>query len=111
VLDDAVRGRQTRGHPIVVVRSSDLDFQDPCHILYLASDDLGPLRDDLQRKAAAHVLTVSDRPGFASAGGAVGLDLEDQRVRMTFNMKTVRGAGVRISANLLALARRIEDAS
>lgn len=52
----------------------------------------------------AGVLTVSDAPGFAAAGGIIELFAEGNKVRFTINMEAASAAGLAISSRLAQLA-------
>jgi hypothetical protein len=61
---------------------------------------LGPLR-------GAPVLTVSYIPDFARRGGMIGLRLEDRRVRFDIDLTPASASGLRLSSQLLKLARSV----
>jgi len=58
--------------------------------------------------ADAAVLTVGDTDGFARDGVAINLYTFDNRVRIEVNSTAAARAGVRLSANLMRLARIVE---
>ena len=51
------------------------------------------------------LLTVSDIKGFAAAGGVIELFAEDGKMRFEINTRAAQRAGLRISSQLLKLAR------
>jgi len=53
------------------------------------------------------VLTVSDIDGFVEAGGNISLVTVDDRIRFDINRTTVASQQLRLSAQLLKLARRL----
>jgi hypothetical protein len=55
--------------------------------------------------SGAPVLTVADTPGFAAAGGMLGLVEERGRIVFEANPNAIRGAALRISSRVLKLAR------
>ncbi|MGH7821749.1 MAG: YfiR family protein, partial [Candidatus Binatia bacterium] len=51
------------------------------------------------------VLTVGDREGFADRGGMINFRLSENRIRLDINVEATRRAGLRVSSQLLKLAR------
>lgn len=77
---------------------------DSCHLLF---DGTGVLRGKGGMQSYFHVLTVSDRDGFAEEGGMVELVRAKNRVGLTINAETVRAADIQLSSRLLMLANVI----
>ena len=109
-LDDAIQGRTVEGRSITIERWESAKDVGSCHVLFVSVPEGDGVRRILRSLRGRSVLTVSDSNGFAREGGSIGLDLAGGRVRMTINMATVRGSGIRISSKLLALATLVEDA-
>ena len=57
----------------------------------------------------APVLTVGDGDGFARGGGMIGLFVEDGRMRFAINPNAAQRAGLRLSSQLLKLARIVKE--
>jgi hypothetical protein len=64
----------------------------------------GGVEDLIEALEAKGVLTVGDLPGFAEAGGMIGLRLDDNRVVFDANPVVIRRSRVRVSARVLQLA-------
>jgi hypothetical protein len=77
-----------------------------CQVLFIgaAFADWQPLLAQLE---GSSVLTVSDRADFARNGGIVGFYLDQARVKLEINTNAARTAKLRISSNLLELARKV----
>lgn len=76
-----------------------------CHVLFIGEPEerrLGPM---LRAVASDAVLTVSDLAGFTESGGAIGIVLDDGRIRFDINRAALEQAQLRASSNLLRLAR------
>jgi len=99
-------------HPIrVKVLDTDAPV-DACHIFF--STEFGSaasLRDALARARQYAVLMVSDMPGFAAAGGHIGLVQDRNRLRFQVNLDSVTRTGVKLSSKLLQLAEIVGPAS
>ena len=91
--DDVRRHRQTmRGsHVVFVHRSAGI-----------------PSSDALRLVSGASVLTVGDSPGFARAGGMLGLVASGPRMAFIANPDAIRASGLSVSAKVLKLARDID---
>lgn len=85
------------------VIAADLDT---CQVLYIG-DDARTLAG--QARGRAGLLTVSDMPGFARSGGMIGLFTEGERVRFEINPRSAEAAGLKVSSQLMKLARVVED--
>lgn len=75
-----------------------------CQLVYVTRPLAGALDTLLPRLHAQRMLTVSDIPDFAARGGILGLKIVDNHVRFEANAVAARGAGLRLSAQLLRLA-------
>lgn len=53
------------------------------------------------------ILTISDAPDFIRSGGMIGLIMVDNKVRFEINQAAALSEGLKISSQLLSLARRV----
>lgn len=82
-----------------------------CRVLFIGASESDSLRRVLDGVKGSPVLTVGDSGGFAGQGVAVNFYLEQNKVRFEINVDAARRAGLRISSQLLKLARIVlEDA-
>ncbi len=79
-----------------------------CHLLFIPRSEAGNLDAWLSRAENRRLVTVSDIPGFARAGGMIELPLEGERVAIVINRRSARKHGIEFNAQLLRLARVIE---
>lgn len=54
------------------------------------------------------VLTISDTPQFVERGGMIGLVIEGERVRFEANLEPAQRGNLRLSSQLLKLARSVK---
>ena len=80
-----------------------------CRILYIARSRHGRAAAVTRALRGAGVLTVSDQPGFAEAGGVIGFYTENNRVKLEINVLAAREAGLRVDPRLLELSRVVGD--
>ena len=78
-------------------------------MVFLGQTGADSLKASLSQSRAAHVLTVSDQPDFAASGGMIGMIRLDNRLQFEINVGAAREAGLRVSSNLLRLARSIYE--
>lgn len=104
VIDDALRGKTVEDHPVVIHREKDAAAARHCQIVFVSASEKHRLSEILDTLKGANALVVGDFGGFASAGGAIELTLQDSRIRFAINPGAADNAGLRISSKLLALA-------
>ncbi len=102
---ERLEGKRVRGRRISVGRCSSGGACD-CEVVFVSRSERGRLAADLARLGPG-VLTVSDIPGFAGAGGMIELVLVDGKVRFRINRGAAERAGLRLSSRLLHLAEDV----
>ena len=102
-----VREEKINGRPIVVRRVARTDEMKPCHILFLGTNDSRQLARWLTELRDSPVLTVGEAEDFLNSGGMVRFVLTDNRVVFDVNLDATSRAGLRPSARLLRVARRV----
>jgi len=111
VLDELVAGRSVQGHPLLVRRLSRLSEAESVHVVYLGYTD--PV--DVKFVAAAlrdrPVLTVTDGERLAEHGAMINLRLRGQKVGFDINLAAADAAGLKLSSQLLKLARIVRAAN
>ena len=107
-LDDIVQGERVHDRPLVVRRLAGWDDAELCHILFVSAS----VREDFDQLLGSHTfrrtLTVSDVPGFLTAGGHIGFFLEGSSVRFAIHRGNVARTDLQISSKLMRVAR-LED--
>ena len=78
-----------------------------CQMLFIAKSEEKELSRILPGAHARHILTLSDIGGFAQAGGAVGLIGSKDTIAFDVNPAALKLAGLRISSEVLKLARAV----
>lgn len=78
-----------------------------CHLLFIARSESANLDSWLNRVEGKRLITVSDIPGFAKAGGMIELPLEGDRVSILINRGSAAKKGLDFNAQLLRLARTV----
>lgn len=108
MLDQAVAGKQVQGRPLQILRLEGPQRAKECHILFV-----GRLHDQEALRILAlvrelPVLSIGEADDFARNGGVIHLLVEEQRVFFEINAEAAQKAGLKISSQLLKLARNAE---
>lgn len=101
----SLEGRTLHGRATLVKRVLGVEELRACHVLFIGENEERRLIPMLRAVASESVLTVSDGAGFTEAGGAIGIALDEGRIRFDINRTALELAQLRASSNLLRLAR------
>lgn len=101
--------RTVKGKKIVIKRVSSLDRAAESDLLFIAASEQRRLPAVLGRLRELPVLTISDITGFAYAGGMLELAMERGRLTFTVNNRQAKRQGLKISSQMLKLAREIVE--
>ncbi len=104
-----VEGRTVGGRTVEVRVLSRPDQVEDLAVLYLGSTDPLEIAMGLQGVEGRPVLTVGYADGFAARGGMINFVLEDRRMRFEVNRRSTAESGLRLSSQLLRLARIVGD--
>jgi hypothetical protein len=110
VLDETLAGKEVRGRKLAVRRCSTVEEARQVRILFVNPEAKAELGRVLQSLAAHPVLTVGDLDQFASKGGMIGFRVQGEIVRFDINVEQVEKAGLRMSSQVLKLARIVRGA-
>jgi hypothetical protein len=107
ILDDMLTGKDVRGRKILLRRFSTLDqgTLDGADILFVSSSERPDLPRILRTLDKRPILTVGDMDQFAARGGIVGFRLQGNTIRFDINLEQAERAGLKMSSQLLKLAR------
>ena len=100
---DELQGKLVGSRPLRTMVLSDGGNATMCHVLFI--DDSTPPRLRQQAESDLYgVLTVSDLPNFARAGGNIGFYSAANQLRFQINLDAARRSGIGFSSKLLRLA-------
>lgn len=103
-----LEGKTVNGKPLNVVRDIAAKNIKSCHMLFVsAADAPGDYARDLRGQP---IVTVSDKTGFVNQGGIIGLIPDGNRLGFEINLEAANNGNIRISAQLLKLAKSINSA-
>lgn len=108
ILDRAIEGESVNNHAIRTRRL--LPDGDPrsCHLLFISRSERERSARIISGLRGASVLTVSELPGFADAGGMIEFLIEAGKARFYINAATAQAAGLKLSSRLLRVAKEVK---
>jgi uncharacterized protein DUF4154 len=104
-LDDTLRGKKIDDKPVVVRRVLRSDEVGRSHIVFISDSESDRLPAILKSLEAAPVLTVGEMNQFAERGGVIRFKVDQERIRLEINVAAAQRSRLRISSQLLKLAR------
>jgi len=107
-IERAVKGESVQGRPLVMDKPQTPQDAEGCQILYIGRSEHQRAAPLLAAIRDLPVLTVGDSPQFAEHGGAIQFVLVQNRVRFDINLTSADRANLKLSANLLRVARNVE---
>jgi hypothetical protein len=102
-----VRGKTAKGRKVVVLHFHSVEEVKDCDVLFVSASEKGRLSQILKAVQHSHMLTVSDLDGFCEAGGMINLFSVKSRVGFQVNLAAASRARLRVSSQLLKLARSV----
>lgn len=108
-ITETLRGKTVGRRSLVVRRVSSGEDPAGCQMLFVASAEQDRLPRLLRQVAAGGVLVIGESEGFAVRGGVIQFILDESHVRFIVNPDAASRAGLRLSAQLLSLARIVRD--
>lgn len=106
----AIEGKLVHGQRLRVRLGVPLEEARGCNMLFVSEFEERRAPAFLKAVQEHPVLTVSDIEGFTDAGGMIGLVLADSRIQFDVNLAPANRANLKISSQLLGLARSVSGA-
>jgi hypothetical protein len=111
---DRLSAQTVNNKKIVVHRFASAKDYQPCHILFIAPDDMTEKRLEQVREKAknAPLLLVGDTAGFARKGAIINFFIEENVVKFEINPDAAKRAQLKVNAQLFQLpqAKIVKDA-
>jgi hypothetical protein len=108
-LDNTVAGKQIGSRILRVRHLGRFPDARGCNLLFISKGESDRIPSLLESLRNAPVLTVGDADGFLAAGGMIRLFLDENKVRFEINRQAAEAARLRISSQLLFLAKNVVD--
>jgi len=104
-----LQGKTVKGHPVVVRRMSSSSDIAGCHVVILDATERRNVATIVDRTRRLPILTVGDISGFSRDGGIVEFFLQTGKVRFDINLSAARHSRLKISSQLLKVARIVRS--
>jgi len=105
-LESTFTGRKIDNHPVVFRQARDLADASGCHILYLSGAPSNEMKTLRKSPLATQTLLVGDEDSFSRFGTLLDFAFEAGRIVFVANSEAIAASRVRLSSNLLTLARQ-----
>ncbi len=104
-----IRAKTVKNRPVVIREVADADAAGGCHMLFIAASEQPHVDAILGSLGKRSVLTVSDMKKFVQSGGMISFVMVDDKVRFEINNGAADRAGLKISSQILKLARTVKN--
>lgn len=108
-LDETFKGRKVGEHPIVVRRFAEPEGIAAAHVLFVPAREVKRLGEVTKATLGAGVLLVGESADFALDGGVINFTVEGDKLRFEINTDAVKRQKLKVSSDLLKLARIVTD--
>jgi hypothetical protein len=100
-----LHGKRFETFTIQVRMTTRISNLGACQMVILGQD---VTFDSIKKSVPPNSLTVGEGENFANEGGGIGLFLLDNRIRFDVNLDSTSAHGIKLSSNLLRLARNVK---
>ncbi len=90
-----------------LIKLTSYDNLNDCNIIFLAKDQDRNLELVLEKTKGKSVLVISESEGLAQKGAGISFFMEDNKLRFTINKGAIEERQLKVSRNLLVLAKVI----
>lgn len=110
-LDNLIKHKTVNGRRFAVRRSHRVKDLDGCQIIFVSRSETHHLAAVVSEYRRRPILTVSDVREFAKQGGVIELREVHNKVRFTINIDAAKRVALKLSSQLLELARVVHDSA
>jgi len=104
----AIDGRVSGGKRISVRTNVQGEALKDCQMVFVHENDPSKILHEI---GGLPIVTVGEGDGFVNRGGMIGLVQVDNRLSFEINLEPVQASGMRISAQMLKLAKSVRGAN
>lgn len=108
-IEGELRTRTVGSHPIEVRTLRPSDILNACHMVFVPATAEDQASRIVRGLKGSSTLTVGETEGFAVLGGIINLTAEGNKLHFEVNLVAAERASLKISANMLALAKIVHD--
>jgi hypothetical protein len=106
-LHAVLKDRKAQGRALELRIGDEISDPRTCHVAFVPAGRDPDVAQILQDLRGGGVLTVGESESFAEVGGIIRLYLEETKVRFDVNIGRADEEGLKVSSQLLKLARRV----
>jgi hypothetical protein len=110
-LDEILQGKVIDHLKVVVRRAGKPEEMEASQIVFISDSQRGQLPEILKRLQGTPTLTVAEMDHFAEHGGVIRFRMDGDRVRLEINPGAAARARLKLSSELLKLARIVRPAA
>jgi hypothetical protein len=102
---DMISSKTAKGRPIKIRRLQKIEEIRSCEVLFISSSEKLQLARIMKQLQNQPILTIADHGGFPQAGGMINLTTVNNKVQFEINNNAALRSRLRISSQLLKLAK------
>ena len=106
---ESIQGKIVRGRRLSLRRIRAIKDVESCHVLFISSSEESRLPQVMQNLHGSAVLTVGEMDRFIASGGIINFVVERNKVRFEINPTSAERARLKLSSQLLGLARVVRQ--
>lgn len=106
---DAIENKTVGGRKLLIFEAKSMDDIDDCHVLFISNSSEKEFFGSIERTREKNIFTVGDKKGLARKGCVINFIVVKNKVRFEINTKSAERANLKISSQLLKIARIVED--
>ncbi len=106
---ELIEGKPVGGRALVIRHAEGIEELGTCHVLVVGSLEGVELPEILKALERSSILTIGEAKEFSEMGGMIELVATTNKLRFDINRGAVERAGLRISAEVLQLAREVKE--
>ena len=107
LLDNVMAGKSVAGRRLTIRRLETAADVQGVDMLFVAASEATRLPEIVKQLEGVPTLTVGETDGFVGRGGMVGFRIMDEVVRFDIDLDQSSRAGLRVSSQLVRVARKI----
>lgn len=104
---ESLNGQSVKNRQLLVKTLGSIEEAKDCQLVFISNSERGRLLQILTVLEDVPVLTVSDIEGFAASGGMIHFVTLEDKVRFEINLKEAQAVKLKLSSQLLKLARDV----
>lgn len=104
-LDSIIAGETAHNRKLIAKRSKNLDDLKSCQILFICQSERERMAEVIASLNNSPVVTIADTDGFIQSGGIINFFLQNNKIRFEINPDAASRRGIKISSQLLRLAK------